>query len=71
MIDVEELGVSHLVRSKDAGVKGVSLDVQLQARGMVEVGEVQLLLSRHVGQVSLGLVNGLRKAEVRKVFLIK
>lgn len=62
MVDVEELGVSQLVGSKDAGVKGVSLYVQLQGRGVVEVREVQVLLSRDVGQVSLGLVNGLGQA---------
>lgn len=30
MIDVEELGVSQLVGSKDAGVKGVTLHVKLK-----------------------------------------
>lgn len=38
---------------------------------MVEVGEVQVLLSRDVGQVRLGLVNDLRQAQFREVFLVE
>lgn len=36
---------------------------------MEDVGEVQVLLSRDVGQVGLGLVDGLGQAEFRQVFL--
>lgn len=36
---------------------------------MVEVGEVQVLFSRDVGQISLGLVNSLGQAKFCEVFL--
>lgn len=36
---------------------------------MEDVGEVQVLLSRDVGQVGLGLVDSLGQAKFRQVFL--
>lgn len=71
MIYVEEFGVPQLFRAVDAGVEWVSCHVQLQGRRVEEVGQVEVLLSRDVGQVGLGFVHGLGQAQLSQMFLEK
>ena len=71
MIYVEKFGVPQLFGAIDAGVKRVSFHVQLQGRGVEEVGQVELLLPRNVGQVGLGFVHGLGQAQLSQMFLEK
>ena len=58
MIHVEEFRVPQLSRAKDVGVERISINIQLQGRSVEDVGEVEVLLSRNVGQVRLGFVYG-------------
>ncbi|KAG7223123.1 hypothetical protein INR49_015882 [Caranx melampygus] len=71
VIYVEKFGVPQLLSAEDAGVEGISLHIQLQSRCVEDVGEVQVLLSRDVGEVSLGFVHGLSQAEFSQMFLEK
>lgn len=71
MIYVEKLGVLQLLGAEDAGVEGIPLHVQLQGGRVEDVGQVQVLLSRDVGQVGLGFVHGLSQTELSQMFLEK
>lgn len=69
MIHIEEFGILQLLCTEDAGVVRVSFHIQLHSRGMEDVGEVEILLPRDVGQISLSFVYSLRQAKLSQVFL--
>lgn len=69
MIHIEEFGVLQLLCTEDAGVVRVSVHIQLYGRGVEDVGEVEVLLPRDVGQIRLSFVYSLRQAELSQVFL--
>lgn len=69
VIHVEQLGVPQLVGAEDVGVEWVSIDIQLQGGRVKDVGQVEVLLPRDVGQVGFGLVHSLGQAELSQVFL--
>lgn len=71
MISIEKFGVFQFVSAEDAGVNGVPICVPLHGRCMEDIGQVQVLLPRDVGQVSLGFVNSLSQTQLPKVFLQK
>lgn len=69
MIHIEEFGILQLLCTKDGGIVGVSIHIQLHGRGVEDIGEVEVLLPRDVGQISLSFVYSLRQAELSQVFL--
>lgn len=71
MIHVEEFGIPQLVGTKDGGVVGVSIHIELHGRGVEDVGQVEVLLPRDVGQVRLLLVHSLGQTQLSQVFLQK
>lgn len=71
MICVESFGVTELAGAVDAVVEWVPLHVQLQGGRVEDVGQVEVLLSGDVGQISLGFVHGLGQAELSQMFLEK
>lgn len=69
MVSIEQLGIPEFLITKDAGVEGVALCVPLKRGGMEDIGEVEVFLSRDIGQISFALVNSLSQAQFTKVFL--
>lgn len=69
MVGVEQFRVFQLVCAKDAGVNFISSSVPFNGRGVEHTGQVEVLLSRYVGQVSFGFVHSLGQAQLSEVFL--